>query len=63
MNDDGHYLSFDEVYGTNTTEKDLPSSMVKPRQQKVISFNVTQQHVKNVGLVIKSGDFSFRKGN
>lgn len=38
------------VYGANTTEKDLPSNSTKPsKHKKVISFNVTQQHVKNVG--------------
>lgn len=58
LNNDGHYLSFDEVYGTDTpNEKDLPSSnsAMKPsKRKKVVSFNVTQQHVKNVGgLLVK----------
>ncbi len=53
MNDDGHYLPFDEVYGTNTTEKDIPSGLQNSKEKKVIPFNVTQQHVKNVNLVVE----------
>ena len=51
MNEDGHYQAFDYLYGISTTEKDLPSSLEK--QKKVIGFNVTQQHIKNVDRVIR----------
>ena len=50
INDDGHYHS--EVIGTSTTEKDLPSGSIS-KQKKSIPFNVTQQHVKNVKLLIQ----------
>ena len=52
INEDGHYHSFDELYGTSTTEKDLPSASMAT-QKKTIPFNATQQHVKNVNLVIQ----------
>ena len=51
MNEDGHYQAFHDLYEISTTEKDLPSSLEK--QKKVIGFNVTQQHIKNVDRVIQ----------
>ena len=41
INEDGHYHSFDELYGTSTTEKDLPSAS-NTKQKKTIPFNATQ---------------------
>ena len=52
INEEGHYHSFDVLYGTSTTEKDLPSASMTT-QKKMIPFNTTQQHVKNVNLVIQ----------
>ena len=55
MNDDGHYHSFSEVYGTSTSEKDLPTAALG-KQKKTLPFNATQQHVKNVNLLIQRED-------
>ena len=55
MNDDCHYHSFYEVYGTSTTEKDLPTAALD-KQKKTFPFNATQQHVKNVNLLIQCED-------
>ena len=55
MNDDGHYHSFCGVYGTSTSEKDLPTAALG-KQKKTFPFNATQQHVKNVNLLIQCED-------
>ena len=52
MNDDGHYKPFSELYGTITTEKHLPSAS-NNNEKKKLPFNVTQQHVKNVSILIQ----------
>ena len=52
ISDDGHFYPFDEVFGTSTSEKDLPSGIIS-KQKKTIPFNATQQHVRNVNLVIQ----------
>ena len=51
MNDDGHYKPFSELYGTITTEKHLPSA--SNNNEKKLPFNVTQQHVRNVSILIQ----------
>ena len=54
INEDGHYRSFDEVFGSSTSEKDLPSAATNvKRNTKSLPFSATQQHVKNVNLVIQ----------
>ena len=55
MNDDGNYHSFCEVYGTSTSEKDLPTAALG-KQKKTFPFNATQQHVKNVNFLIQCED-------
>ncbi len=52
LNDDGHFKSFDEVYGSITTENDCPS-VAKSKAKKSLQFNATQQHVKNVNTLIQ----------
>ena len=53
MGDDGHYLPFDELYGVvDTTEKDLPTGSLIHKKE-TIQCNVTEQHVKNVNLVVE----------
>jgi hypothetical protein len=51
---DGHYLSFDAVYGmsTSTTEKDRPSLKVL-KHKKSLSYSPTKQHATNVNVVIQ----------
>lgn len=50
INEEGHYQSFSDLYGTSTTENDLPTT--SSHDKRKLPFNATQQHVKNVGLLI-----------
>lgn len=58
MDEDGHYKSFEEVFGTNTGEYLSPSEVESKQKtkSKSLPFNATQQHVKNVNLVIQCGE-------
>jgi len=49
--DDGHNKSFEELYGTTTTEQYRPSTR-KPTRE-VIGFTPSQQHIKNVGVLVQ----------
>ncbi len=49
MNNDGHFKSFEELYGSNTDESSCPSVQeAKKKLAKTFPFNASQQHVKNV---------------
>lgn len=50
--DDGHYRSFEDMYGQNTTDEHRPSLKAK-RPCNSIGFSASQQHVKNVDIVIQ----------
>ena len=50
--DDGHYQPFEDVYGKKTTEEHRPSLKAK-RHCNSIGYHATQQHVKNVNIVIQ----------
>ena len=55
LGDDGHYCHFNDVYGNQETtciRRDVPSTSNKKRK-KGTTYNVTQQHVKNVNLLIQ----------
>jgi len=47
---DDHYKRFEEVCGENPTDKHRPSIQLK---QQSLSFSPSQQHVKNVGLLVQ----------
>jgi hypothetical protein len=47
---DGHYLSFAEVYGSDTSEEHRPSA--KKSKQRTLPFHGKLQHVKNANLMI-----------
>ena len=51
--EDGHYLPFSEVYGTNTTEQHRPSLQAKRGKQKTLPFAASIQHVKNVDILVQ----------
>ena len=56
--DDGHYLSFLEVFGTLTTEEHRPSFKKRPflltkRVKRRLPFHASVQHVKNVDLMVQ----------
>ena len=53
-----HYQPFADVYGTITTEKDLPSLKEKESQGHKIPFNPSQQTAKNTGVLVKCSDCS-----
>ena len=56
LSDDGHYQSFCDVFGTPASQKELPSAVNFAKKKKPLPFNVTQQHVKNVHLLIQCDD-------
>ena len=43
---DGHYLPFEEVYGTTTIEQHRPSLRAQNSHQKSLPFIASVQHVK-----------------
>jgi len=50
---DGHYLSFDEIYGKCTSESSRPSLQKKPQRKKTLPFHGVLQHVKNVDMMLE----------
>ena len=50
---DGHYKSFDELYGTPTTETHRPSLQKTVAKGHGIPFNPTAQTAKNTKLVVE----------
>ena len=52
--DDGHYKSFADVYGQCTSEQHRPSLQIsRTSAKRSISFTPSQQHVRNVGLLVQ----------
>ena len=49
---EGHYQTFDELYGTKTSEKYLPSKNSSKRSNG-IPFNLLKQHANNTRITIK----------
>ena len=49
---EGHYQTFDELYGTKTSEKYLPSKNSSKRSNG-IPFNPLKQHANNARITIK----------
>ena len=49
LKDDGHYKSFDNVYGTETSEDGRPS---KQQQRKKLPFYASVQHVRNSSVML-----------
>ena len=53
-NDDGHYKCFADVYGQDTSEQYRPSLHTSKRNAKQsLGFTPSQQHVRNVGLLVQ----------
>ena len=50
---DGHYLSFAEVYSSPTTEEHRPSLQARKGRQKSLPFVASVQHVKNANCMIQ----------
>ena len=52
--EDGRYLSFEKTHGKSTIEEHRPSLTKKSKSHsKSIGFYASQQHVKNVDMVIQ----------
>ena len=49
---DGHYKKFSDCYGTETSEKHMPSLIVSTQKGHGIPFNPVSQHVKNTGIML-----------
>ena len=58
IKDDGHYKTFEEVYGTDTSEDCRPSKQAKPKK---LSFYASVQHIKNIGLMLMCKECSMRR--
>ena len=52
---DGHYLSFEESFGKETSERHRPSLQPKPKR-KTLPFHGVLQHVTNVNMVVQCGE-------
>ena len=52
-NDNGHYKSFSDVYGTKTSEEHRPSIQKKPAKQKTLPFSASVQHARNTNIMIQ----------
>ena len=52
MGNDDHYLSFEDVYNTKTSEKDRPS-LSNAKKVKILPFVPTSRHVQNVKVVVQ----------
>ena len=51
--EDGHYLPFESVYGTTTSEKDRPSLSQTKKRKKTLPFIASIQHAKNTNLMVE----------
>ena len=50
MKDDGHFKSFEEIHGTDTSENDRPS--LKRGKESSLPFYASVQHAKNSGIML-----------
>ena len=50
---EGHYMSFSDVYGTDTTEEHYPSLKKPNKQRKTLPFASNLTHVKNVDMMLQ----------
>ena len=51
--EDEHYLPFENVYSTDTTEVHRPSLSKRSKKQKTLPFVASIQHVRNVNMVVQ----------
>ena len=52
LGSDGHYLPFNDVFRSQTSEKDRPSLQAQ-KQKKSLSYSPVKPHALNVGVVIQ----------
>ena len=53
IENDQHYFKFEDAYMKDTTEKDRPSLQTQSTRKKSLPFTPSQQHVKNIGLMLQ----------
>ena len=51
--DDGHYLPFATIYGSETSEEHHPSKKKKSSKQRTLPFHGKIQHVRNADLMLE----------
>lgn len=56
--EDGHYMTLDDLLGTETDESHRPSLQKTPKRRKTLPFAVSIQHVKNVDLMLQCDECS-----
>ena len=50
---DGHYLSFSDVYGPQTSEEHRPTLKKSSSKQKTLPFHGKLQQVKNANITVQ----------
>ena len=50
---DGHYKSFDTLYGTTTSEEHRPSLQTQSPRRKSLPFVASVQHARNTNLMVQ----------
>ena len=50
---DGHYKSFDTLYGTTTSEEHRPSLQTQSTRRKSLPFVASVQHARNTNLMVQ----------
>ena len=50
---DGHYLSFSNIYGSQTSEQHRPTLKKRSCKQKTLPFHGKIQHVKNANITVE----------
>lgn len=50
MKDDGHFIQFEEIHGTDTPENDRPS--LKSGKESFMPFYASVQHAKNSEMML-----------
>jgi hypothetical protein len=54
--DGGSYKTFEELYGTETTEEFRPSAQKLTKESQGMGFSPSAQYAKNVGMVVQCGE-------
>ena len=55
--DDGHYMTFEQLVGSNTDESHQPSLQKSAKRSKTLPFAASLQHVKNMDLMLQCDEF------
>ena len=50
---DQHYKTFNDIYGTKTSEKYWPTLSTRSKKQRTLPFHGKAQHVRNADLMLE----------